>query len=138
LNKTATRTHTAAGILFLLTGIAHTVGQFGSSPADAGSLAVESAMKGHVIPGTSFTYWNIMTCWGALYGGMTFLFGALMLAVGHWTDHAPRGHRATAITGCIAAILQSAVALACQAPPPAFFMIPAALLLAVSAWAARE
>ncbi len=133
MNKTATRTHTTAGILFLLTGIAHTIGQFAPSTLDPGSAAVEAAMKAHVIPGAGFTYWNIMQCWGALYGGMTFLFGALLLAVGHWTDHDARGHRVTAITGCIAAALQAAVALLCHTPPPAFFMIPCAILLAISA-----
>ncbi|MCE9628290.1 MAG: hypothetical protein K8R56_10295 [Candidatus Eisenbacteria bacterium] len=138
MNTTATRTHTTAGILFLLTGIAHTIGQFAPSPLDPGSAAVEAAMKAHVIPHSSFTYWNIMTCWGALYGGMTFLFGALMLAVGHWTAHDVRGHRCTAITGCIAALLQGGVAVALATPPPAFFMFPAAALLAISAWAGRK
>ncbi|MEQ1832251.1 MAG: hypothetical protein ABL977_04285 [Candidatus Eisenbacteria bacterium] len=133
MNKTATRTHTTGGILFLLTGVAHTIGQFAPLPMDPGSIAVESAMKGFVIPGQGFTYWNVMQCWGALYGGMTFLFGALLLAVGHWTDHDPRGHRVTALTGGIAAVLQAAVALACHTPPPAFFMIPAAILFAISA-----
>lgn len=90
-------------------------------------------MKQFVIPGAGFTYWDIMQCWGALYGGMTFLFGALILAVGHWTDHDPRGHRVTAITGAVAAALQATVALAFHTPPPAFFMVPCALLFVISA-----
>lgn len=133
LNKTATRTHTTGGILFLLAGIAHTIGQFAPSTPDPGSTAVETAMKQFVIPGADFTYWNIMQCWGALYGGMTFLFGALVLAVGHWTDHDLRGHRVTAITGAVAAALQATISLAFHTPSPAFFMIPCALLFVISA-----
>jgi hypothetical protein len=37
-------------------------------------------MRRLVIPGTTFTYWNIFQCWGVLYGGMTVLFGILLLA----------------------------------------------------------
>lgn len=137
MNTTATRTHTTAGILFLLTGIAHIIGQFAPDPSPLARTA-EASMRGWVIPGAGFSYWDVMMCWGALYGATTFLFGALMLAVGHWTAHDPRGHRVTAITGCIAAVAQSVLAIAFHATPPAFFMIPAAILLAVSAWAGRN
>lgn len=136
MNVIATRTHTTAGILFLLTGIAHTIGQFAPSAPDPGSAAVVTAMKGFLIPRAGFTYWDVMQCWGALYGAMTFLFGVLLLAVGHWTDHDLRGHRATAGVGFVAAAAQAAIALLCRTPPPAYFMIPAAVLFAWSFLAA--
>ena len=137
MNKTATRTHTAGGILFLLTGIAHTIGQFAP---DHSPLAVtaERTLRSYVISGAGFSYWDILQSWGALYGAMTFLFGALLLAVGHWTAHEPRAHRVTATTGAITAAVQASLALAFHTPPPAFFMIPCVVLFTISAAKGRE
>ena len=137
MRKLATRTHTTGGILFLLTGVAHSIGQFTLDPSPLAKSA-EATLRGYVIPGAGFNYWDAVQCWGALYGGMTFLFGALLLAIGHWTAHEPRAHRVTATMGTIAALVQGVVALAFHAPPPAFFMFPAAVVLAISAVKGRE
>jgi hypothetical protein len=91
-----------------------------------------------VIAGTPFTYWNIMQCWGVLYGAMSILFGALLLVSRRASDGSPSVRRGAAITGVIAAIAQAACSLFYQAIPPVFFMIPAALLLLLAAmWRER-
>jgi hypothetical protein len=136
MSVNATRLHTVGAILFALTGIAHTIGQFLPSRLDPGSAAVETAMKEFVIPDSSFTYWNIMQCWGALYGGMTFLFGIGLLAAARAAGGEPRVLRATAAVGAIAAALQAAVALVYHTPPPAFFMVPASLVMVAAGIAA--
>ena len=133
MSKAASRLYTTGAVLFCLTGIAHTIGQFAPSTPDAGSAAVEASMKDWVIPGSTFTYWNIMQCWGALYGGMTFLFGLGLLLAVRAAGGEPRVRRNLAAVGALAAVLQAAVALAYATPPPAFFMAPAAAALGVAA-----
>jgi len=133
MSKAASRLHATGGILFLVTGAAHTLGQFTSGASDPGSRAVEEAMRKVAISGTSFTYWNVMQCWGALYGAMTMLFGALLLSASRSAPGDPRVRRATAIVGALAAILQAGVALVYRTPPPVFFMVPAAVVLVLAA-----
>ena len=133
MSRASSRLHTTGGILFLLDAIAHTIGQFTPGPSSPGSAGVEKAMRGFAIPGTSFTYWNIMQCWGVLYGGMTLLFGILLLASVRAAGGDPHVRRATAIVGAIAAGVQAGVAIAYQTPPPVFFMVPAAVCFALAA-----
>ena len=92
-------------------------------------------MKTSVIPGTPFTYWNIMQCWGAFYGAMTVLFGVLLLVSLRAAQGSARVRRATGIVGALAAIAQAACAYLFNAIPPVFFMIPAAVLLVAAAFA---
>ena len=132
MSRAASRLYTTGAVLFCLTGIAHTIGQYAPSTPDAGSASVEQAMQAWVIPGTSFTYWNIMQCWGALYGAMTFLFGVLLLWLGRLGGAEPRLRRAGATVGVLAAAVQAAVALLYATPPPAFFMVPAMFALAAT------
>ena len=113
-----------------LIGMVH-VGALPGSPA--AHFSVERLMKTHVIPGTPFTYWNIMQCWGALYGAMTILFGALLLVSRRASGGSPAVRRATAITAVIAALVQTACSFFYNAIPPVFFMIPAALLMLLAA-----
>jgi hypothetical protein len=137
MNKTATRTHTTGGILFLLTGIAHSIGQFSADHSPLAATA-EQTLRSYIIPDAGFSYWDILQSWGALYGAMTFLFGALLLAIGHWTAHEPRAHRVTATAGAITAAVQATLSLAFHTPPPAFFMIPCVVLFTISAVKGRE
>lgn len=134
MSKASGRLHATGGSLFILAGITHGIGQFAPGPQDPGSAAVEKSMRGFVLPGTSFTYWNIMQCWGALYGGMTLLLGVLLLVAVRAAGGAPRVLRACTIVGASAAILQCIAAIAFDTLPPVFFMAPAALcfLLAVA------
>ena len=133
MSRVASSLHATGGILFIVNGAAHTLGQFTSGASDPGSRAVEKAMRDLSIPGTSFTYWNVMQCWGALYGGMTILFGALLLSAARSAPGDRRVRRATATVGALAAILQAAVALVYRTPPPAFFMVPAAVAFVLAA-----
>ena|ERR1043166_1822990 len=131
--RAAGRLHATGGILFIVTGAAHTLGQFTSGASDPGRRAVEKAMRDFSISGTSFTYWNVMQCWGVLYGGMTMLFGVLLLSAARSAPGHPRVRRVTAIVGALAAILQAGVSLVYRTPPPAFFMVPAAVVLVLAA-----
>jgi hypothetical protein len=90
-------------------------------------------MRGTIVPGTTFDYWNVMMCWGVLYGGMTILFGALLLISARAAADDLRVRRATALVGVLAAVLQAVVSIGYKATPPAFFMIPAAIILAMAA-----
>ena len=132
MSKVPGRLHATGGVLFILCGIAHTIGQFTS----VGSTApIEQSMRAAVVPGTSMTYLNVMQCWGALYGAMTILFGVVLLVLPRAAGGDARVRRAAAVTGAVAAIVQAACVLFYATPPPAFFMIPAAvLLLAAAAW----
>src|SRR5690242_14529450 len=90
-------------------------------------------MRSFRIPGTTFIYWNIMQCWGVLYGGMTILFGVLMLVVLRTSAGESRVRTASAWVGAGAAALQAVVSVAFGTPPPAFFMVPAALVYVLAA-----
>jgi len=133
MSRASSRLHTTGSILFILDAIGHSIGQFTPGPPDPGSAAVEKAMRGFAIPGTSFTYWNVMQCWGALYGGMTLLFGILLLTSVRAAGGDPRVLRTSALVGAIAASVQAVVAIVYRTPPPVFFMVPAALCFAVAA-----
>jgi hypothetical protein len=133
MSRASSRLHATGGILFILDAIAHSIGQFTTGPPDARGAAVENSMRELVISGTNFTYWNVMQCWGALYGGMTLLFGILLLASLRAAGGDPRVRRTTAIIGAIAAVVQAVVAIAYKTTPPAFFMVPAAVCLALAA-----
>jgi len=135
MSKVPGRLHATGGVLFILCGIGHSIGQFSAVPLDGASSALEQSMKTGVIAGTTFTYWNVMQCWGALYGAMTILFGVVLLASARAAAGSASVRRATGIVGAIAALAQAAGAIYFQATPPAFFMIPAALLLlAAASW----
>jgi len=130
MSKVPGRLHATGGVLFILCGIGHSIGQFSAVPLDGATRTLEQTMKTGVIPGTTFTYWNVMQCWGALYGAMTILFGVLLLA----TAGEARVRRAAAWTGVVAAAVQAACSLYFGAYPPAFFMIPAAVVLLIVAF----
>jgi hypothetical protein len=133
MSRASSRLHTAGGILFILDAIAHSIGQFTPGPPDPVGKGIERAMRGFVIPGTSFTYWNVMQCWGTLYGVMTLLFGVLLLASVRAAPGDARVRRATAIVGAITASAQAVVVIGYRTTPPAFFMVPAAICFALSA-----
>ncbi len=124
--------HTITAVLFVLCGVAHTIGQYGPNPADPATAALVATMKATHIADTSFTWWNVLMCWGALYGSMSVLLGAHALAVTHACAHDPRVVRASSRWLLPAAIAQAAIALFYAAPPPAFFMVPAAALAALA------
>ena len=138
MSKVPGRLHATGGVLFILCGIAHTIGQVSAVPLDGATRALEQTMRTSVVPGTPFTYWNIMQCWGALYGAMTILFGVLLLASALAAAGSARVRRTTGIVGAIAAMAQSACSLYFNATPPVFFMIPAAALLLVAAFMRAE
>ena len=138
MSKVPGRLYVTGAVLFILCGIAHSIGQFTSTSFDPASADLERMMKTHVIPGTPFVYWNIMQCWGALYGAMTILFGVLLLVSLRASGGSPAVRRAAAITGVLAALAQAACSIYYKAIPPAFFMIPAAVLLLLAAmWRER-
>jgi hypothetical protein len=126
MSKVPGRLHATGGVLFILCGVAHSIGQFSSISSSA---PIETAMRESVVPGTTMNYLNIMQCWGALYGAMTILFGVMLLATVRASAGDARVRKAAAMTGALAAIIQSVCVLVYDTPPPAFFMIPAALLL---------
>jgi hypothetical protein len=133
MSRASSRLHTTGGILFILDAIGHSIGQFTPGPPDPVGKGLERTMRGFVISGTSFTYWNVMQCWGALYGAMTLLLGVLLLASVRAAPGDARVRRTTAIVGAIAASVQAVVAIAYRTPPPAFFMVPAAVCFALAA-----
>ncbi|MCC6650126.1 MAG: hypothetical protein IT348_03140 [Candidatus Eisenbacteria bacterium] len=127
--------HTIAAVLFVLTGIAHAIGQYAPSAADPATDAIVRQLKTARLAGASFTWWQVLMCWGALYGAMSFLFGVHALAVTRSCAHDPRVVRSSARVLAVAAIAQSVVALFYTTAPPAFFMIPAAVLCLIAGWA---
>lgn len=133
MSKVPGRLYATGGVLFILCGIAHSIGQFSPTPLDDATRALERTMRTSAIPGTPFTYWNIMQCWGALYGAMTILFGVLLLVSARAAAGGPSGRRATGTVGALAAAVQTVCAFYFNTIPPVFFMIPAALLLLVAA-----
>lgn len=133
MSRAPGRLHTTGGVLFILDAIAHTIGQFTSGPTDPGNVALEKAMRGSVIAGTNFSYWNVMQCWGVLYGGMTLVFGVLLLVALRAARGDPRVRRATAGVGALAAAFQAVATIVYKTPPPAFFMVPAAVCFVLAA-----
>ena len=131
MSKVPGRLHATGGVLFILCGIAHTIGQYSSISSVA---PIEKTMRGSIIPGTTMNYLGVMQCWGALYGAMTILIGVMLLVAPNAAGGSARVRKPVALTGAIAAIVQTACALFYNAPPPAFFMIPAVLLLLASAF----
>jgi len=131
MSKVPGRLHATGGVLFILCGIAHTIGQYSSLSSVA---PIERTMRGTIIPGTTMNYLDVMQCWGAFYGAMTILIGAMLLVAPNAAGGSPRVRKPVALTGAIAAIVQAGCAIFYNAPPPAFFMVPAALLLLASAF----
>lgn len=129
------RLHLAGAILFLLTGIAHTIGQYAPGPPDRVVDGVTGMMRHARVAGSGFTLYDIMMCWGALYGAMSFVFGLHMLFVARAAGAALPVLRASARIGALAAVFQAVISLSYHTPPPAFFMLPAALLLGLAGYA---
>jgi hypothetical protein len=123
--------HAAGSVLFILCGIAHTIGQYSSISSVA---PIEKTMRETIIAGTTMNYLDVMQCWGAFYGAMTILFGVMLFVAVNAAGGSAQARKPVAVTGAIAAIVQAGCALFYSAPPPAFFMIPAALLLLASAF----
>jgi len=130
MSKVPGRLHAAGAVLFILCGIAHSIGQY--SP-DAHSAEIAKRIRTFTVPGTPFNYWDVMQVWGALYGAMTVLFGALLLAVQRASGGEPRVVRATSLIAAVAAFVQFACCIIYQTPPPVFFMIPAGILFFLAA-----
>ena len=130
MSKVPGRLQVTGGVLFVLCGVAHAIGQFAPDPHRA---EIAKRLRTFIIPGTSYNYWNVMQCWGALYGAMTILFG-VVLVIGHRTTGGdPRVRRATSLVGAIAAGVQFVFAIGYGTLPPIYFMIPAGLLLLLAA-----
>lgn len=129
------RLHLVGAILFVLTGTAHLIGQYAPSDPDFVVDGVMALMDRTHIAGSGFSLRDMMMCWGALYGVMSLLFGVHALV----TVHAARGDlavvRASARTAALAAVLQAIVSLAYHTPPPALFMLPAAMLMGLAGFA---
>ncbi len=126
--------HTIAATLFVLTGVAHTIGQYAPGPDDPATTEFVRLLGTTKLAGTPFTWWNVLMCWGALYGAMTFVLGLHALAIVRDCAYEARVIRSSARFLMLAAIVQSVVALFYGTPPPAFFMIPAGVLAALSAF----
>src|SRR5215468_8660561 len=105
MSKVPGRLQTTGGVLFILCGIAHTIGQFAPDPHSA---EIAKRLRTFVVPGTMFNYWNVMQCWGALYGAMTIAFGVALLAVKRVSGGDARVIRATSWIGAVAAFVQAA------------------------------
>ena len=130
--------HTSAATLFVLTGIAHTIGQYTPGPRDPATVEFVRALTTTKLAGASFTWWQVMMCWGALYGAMSLLFGVHALVVTRECDYDPRVVRGSARVLAVAALAQAVVAIFYTTTPPAFFMIPAALLAALAAFGSEK
>lgn len=130
LSLTHTRLYTAGTLLFLLTGLAHTIGQFAPSRPGFAERAVQSMMRGASAGDSGMTYWNIMMDWGAMYGLMSLLFGVSLLVVRRAGADA-RVLRALSRVAMIAAAGQAIISLFYRTPPPVFFMAPAAAVFAM-------
>src|SRR5262245_164619 len=112
--------HVAGSVLFVLSGIAHFVGQFAPDPHAA---EIAKRIRTFTVPGTPFNYWNVLQSWGALYGTMTLLFGVALLAARYTSGGDPRVIRATSLIGAIAALVQIVFAVIFRTPPPVIFMV---------------
>jgi hypothetical protein len=130
MSKVPGRLQVAGGVLFVLCGIGHTIGQY--SP-DAHGTEIAKRLKTFTVPGTPWNYWDVMQCWGVLYGAMTILFGVALVAVHLTSGGDPRVRRAVSLIGAIAAGVQFVFSLGYGALPPMYFMIPAGLLLVLAA-----
>jgi len=135
--RTLSRFYSAGSMLFVLTGIAHTIGQFAPSKPGLGERALISMMRNTGAGGSSMTYWNILMDWGAMYGLMSFCFGLALFAVKRAGAEA-RVLRAIARVAVLAAAGQATISLLYRTPPPAIFMVPAAMCFAVVAIQAQE
>ena len=122
--------HAAGSVLFILCGIAHSIGQFAPDPHGE---EIGKRIRTFLIPGTSFNYWDVMQCWGAGYGAMTLLFGVLLLASRRVSGGDPRMIRTTSLIGALAALAQFAFAVAYKTTPPVYFMVPAGTMFLLAA-----
>ncbi len=128
LSRLHARLYTAGATLFVLTGIAHTIGQFAPSRPGFAERAVISMMRSTHAGDSGMSYWNILMDWGAMYGLMSFALGVALFAARRAGGGAAV-LRALAAVAAFAAAGQAAVSLLYRTPPPAFFMIPAAVVL---------
>src|SRR4030095_11186861 len=106
------------------------IGQY--SP-DAHGAEIAKRLKTFTVPGTPWNYWDVMQCWGVLYGARTILFGVVLVASHRASGGDPRVRRATSLIGAIAAGVQFVFSLGYGALPPLHFMIPAGFPLARAA-----
>ncbi|MBI5170092.1 MAG: hypothetical protein HZA61_11430 [Candidatus Eisenbacteria bacterium] len=127
--------HTVAATLFVLTGVAHTIGQYTPGPTDPATVALVRTLNTTKLGDAPFTWWQVLMCWGAMYGAMSFAFGLHALAITRDCAYDPRVIRSSARFLLLAAVLQSVIALFYTTTPPAFFMIPAAVLTGLAAFA---
>ena len=137
LSRTHARLYLTGATLFILTGLAHTIGQFAPSRPGFAERAVQSMMRGATAGGSGMTYWNIMMDWGAMYGLMSLLFG-ISLVVVRRSGADGRVMRALARVAMFAAAGQAVISLFYRTPPPVFFMAPAAALFAIVGFRGRE
>jgi hypothetical protein len=77
------RTLYIAGTVFwLLTGIAHLIGQFATGPGDLTMRTVTSLMHGTTVDKASgLNLYEVLECWGLYYGLMNLLMAVLNVAV---------------------------------------------------------
>lgn len=130
MSRTRSRLYAIGATLFLLTGIAHTIGQFAPSELGIAERTLVAMMRATGAGGSSMSYWNILMDWGAMYGLMTFCFGLALFAV-RLAGADARSLRAFAQVAALAAAGQAIVSLIYRTPPPVFFMVPAAVMFAI-------
>lgn len=124
-------------LLWLLTGIAHGVGQFVAGQ-DAAYRRVTAVMKGYAIVPERFTFFDFMQEMGVWICVLCVFVAVLAFVTAQVSGEDPPALRAFASVHAAGGAVLSAISFAFGFPPPAIFFLLIALSFALSWWNAPK
>jgi hypothetical protein len=131
----ARRWYLFGSLLWLLTGIAHGVGQFVAG-TDAPYRSVTAVMKGYAIVPGRFTLFDFMQEMGVWVSVLCAFVAVVGFVTARVSGEDPPVLRALALVNVFGGAALSAISFAYGFPPPAIFFLLIALSFALSWWSA--
>ena len=115
----ARRFYIAGTVSWLLTGIAHLLGQFATGRGDLTMRTVTALMRGTTVDKASgLDLYEVLECWGLYYGLMNLLMALLNVAVLRSIGRQAGGLRTMAGANALAGLVLLAASAFYRFPPP--------------------
>ena len=125
----------AGTVFWLLTGIAHLIGQFGTGPGDFTMRTVTAMMHATTVDRASgLDLYEVLECWGLYYGLLNLLMALMNVAVLRSIGREAAGLRTMAGANALAGLVLLVASAFYRFPPPIICNALITISFALARW----